>query len=72
MNPYEFVTIKEIVLEAVGRESTAFRFTLDKDGKVTNLNEDNKRIATDISENGSHNWQEGEDYENDGYYEDHE
>ena len=71
MNPYEFVTIKEVKLEAVGRESTAFRFTLDKDGKVTDLNEDEKRIATNISSTGEHNWQEGEDYE-DGYYEDHE
>lgn len=70
VNPYEFVTVKELTLEAVGREATAFRFTLDKDGKVTDLNEDEKRIATDITGNGSNNWQES--YSDDGYYEGHD
>jgi len=68
VNPYEFVTIKELTLEAVGREATAFRFTLDKDGVVTDLNEDEKKIATDIGTGGQHNWQEDHGYEDD--YED--
>lgn len=69
MNPYKMVTIKEVILDKVGREVTAFRFTLDKDGIVTNLNEDEKRIATDIGSNGQHNWQENNDSEEYDYEE---
>ena len=70
MNPYKIVTIKDLVLEGIGREKTAFRFNLDKDGKVTDLNEIEKRIATDVSSQGSNNYQEnGEEYYNEGYEE---
>jgi hypothetical protein len=69
MNPYEFVTIKELELEAVGREKTAFRFTLNEDGDVTDLNEIEKKIATDVGEDGAHGWEESESYEEEYEYE---
>ena len=38
INPYSTITIKEAVLKITGDEETAFRFVLDKDGKVTDVN----------------------------------
>ena len=37
INPFSTVTIKEVVLRITGDEETAFRFVLDKDGKVTDV-----------------------------------
>jgi len=38
MNPYSVVVQKEISLNVTGDEKTAFRFVVDKDGSVTNVN----------------------------------
>ena len=38
INPYSTITIKEAILKITGNEETAFRFVLDKDGKVTDVN----------------------------------
>lgn len=39
MNPYSLVGSKEITLNETGQEQTAFRFTLDNQGKVKNVSE---------------------------------
>jgi len=38
INPFSTITIKEVVLRITGNEETAFRFVLDNDGKVTDVN----------------------------------
>ena len=38
INPFSTITIKEVVLRITGDEKTAFRFVLDNDGKVTDVN----------------------------------
>jgi hypothetical protein len=38
INPFSTITIKEVVLRITGDEETAFRFVLDNDGKVTDVN----------------------------------
>jgi len=48
VNPYRVITVTEFELEAVGREKTAFRFRLNKDGEVTELNNLEKKIATSV------------------------
>lgn len=37
INPYSTVMIKEVVLRLSGDEKTAFRFTVDKEGEVTDI-----------------------------------
>ena len=39
INPYSTVTIKEVILRISGDEGTAFRFTLNKDGDVIDINQ---------------------------------
>jgi len=38
INPFSTITLKEVVLRTTGDEETAFRFVLDNDGKVTDVN----------------------------------
>ena len=38
INPFSTITLKEVVLRITGDEETAFRFVLDNDGKVTDVN----------------------------------
>ena len=45
LNPYKTVTIKRVVLRVTGDEETAFRFTLDNEGKVVDVNELPKKLA---------------------------
>lgn len=44
LNPYQLITVKELTFENSGQEKTAFRFTLDKDGKVTDISTLNRSI----------------------------
>jgi len=48
INPYSIVAVKEFELEAVGRERTAFRFRLNKDGEVVEINYLEKKLATSL------------------------
>ena len=45
LNPYKTVTIKRVILRVTGDEETAFRFTLDNEGKVVDINELPKKLA---------------------------
>lgn len=38
INPFQIVTVKDVVLDITGSEKTAFRFTVDKEGKVSDIN----------------------------------
>lgn len=44
LNPYSIVLIKEIELSYKGQEETVCRFTLDDEGKVTEINDLEKRF----------------------------
>lgn len=47
INPVvKMITIKDIILEKNGDDKTAFRFTLDKKGNVTDVNDLQKDLAT--------------------------
>ena len=46
INPYATITIKEVVLKITGDEETAFRFVLDKDGDVTDVNHLKKSLIS--------------------------
>jgi hypothetical protein len=50
INPYSVVVQKEVNLNAAGAEKTAFRFTIDKDGSVTNINSLPKSLTKDALE----------------------
>ena len=39
INPFQIVTVKDVVLNTTGSEKTAFRFTIDKEGNVTDINQ---------------------------------
>ena len=39
LNPYGIVTVREITLTEKGQEITAVRFTVDEEGKVSNVNQ---------------------------------
>ena len=39
LNPYGIVTVREIILTKKGQEITAVRFTVDDQGKITNINQ---------------------------------
>tara|TARA_R100001143_G_C3346425_1_gene127041 strand:+ start:193 stop:813 length:621 start_codon:yes stop_codon:yes gene_type:complete len=39
INPFQIVTVKDVVLDITGSEKTAFRFTVDKEGEVSDVNE---------------------------------
>lgn len=45
LNPYSTATISEKILQGTGDEVTFFRFYLDKDGNITDLNEIEKPLA---------------------------
>lgn len=75
MNPsMTTAALRKIILHTNGDEKTAFRFTIDKEGKITNLNELEKPLAsTNLNQNDyyqSPDYGEDEpesvpDYEND-------
>ena len=44
LNPYRVITVKELILINTGDEKTAFRFTLDKTGKVIDVNQLSKSL----------------------------
>lgn len=46
INPFSTITIKEVILKTIGDEETAFRFVLDKDGKVTDINHLKKSLIS--------------------------
>ncbi len=46
INPYSTVTIKEVILRISGDEGTAFRFTLNKDGDVIDINQLKKSLIS--------------------------
>jgi hypothetical protein len=46
INPYKTVVTKKINLENTADEKTAFRFVLDRNGNVKDINEISKKIAT--------------------------
>ena len=46
INPYSTVMIKEVVLRLSGDEKTAFRFTVDKEGEVTDISNLEKSLLT--------------------------
>ena len=50
ISPYGIAMVKELVLEADGEEKTAFRFTLDREGNVTKVNQLTKTLARDFRE----------------------
>ena len=37
INPFQIVTVKDVVLGITGTEETAFRFTVDRDGNVSDI-----------------------------------
>lgn len=45
LTPYKVVVMKEIILNANGDEETGFRFTLNQQGEVTEVNQLSKNIA---------------------------
>lgn len=72
MNPsVTTVAIKKVTLYANGDEKTAFRFTVDKDGKITNVNELEKPLAINkLNQNNQYeepNWEssDSDDYNRD-------
>ena len=51
INPYiRLITQKTVELEKTGSEKTAFRFTIDKTGDVTNVNDLEKKLAISRSD----------------------
>ena len=38
INPFQIVTVKDVVLDITGSEKTAFRFTVNRDGEVSEIN----------------------------------
>ena len=38
INPFQIVTVKDVVLGITGSEKTAFRFTVNRDGEVSEIN----------------------------------
>ena len=47
INPFQIVTVKDVVLDITGSEKTAFRFTVDKEGEVSDVNELPKTLTTE-------------------------
>jgi len=45
INAFKTIAIKEVLLSAKGEEKTAFRFTVNKDGDVIDLNQLPKKLA---------------------------
>ena len=45
INPFQIVTVKDVVLDITGSEKTAFRFTVDDEGKVIQTNQLEKGLA---------------------------
>lgn len=60
INPYQIVTVQTVELMESYEEKTAFRFTLDKDGDVTAVNDIEKKLATSAKAY--------DDLRNGGYY----
>ena len=73
INPFLTATEKHVVLEKGGQEKTVFRFIVDKDGNITEINELQKIIAganepptypgeynDDVDVEEPYEWQDGE------------
>lgn len=45
INPYKIVTVKEVILTVKAEEKTAFRFTVNQNGDVIDINELPKNLA---------------------------
>ncbi len=48
VNPWKLEYVKTVILKMNGDEITAFRFTLDKDGNITNFNNLEKKFVREI------------------------
>jgi hypothetical protein len=46
INPFKIITIQNVILMENGNEQTAFRFIVNRDGNVTEINRLHKKIAT--------------------------
>lgn len=49
LNPYSVGMAKELVLTVNGQEKTAFRFRLDNDGSIVEVNELEKTLVTNVN-----------------------
>jgi hypothetical protein len=49
LNPYSVGMAKELVLTISGQEKTAFRFRLDNDGNIIEINELEKTLVTNVN-----------------------
>ena len=45
INPFQIITVEDVVLDISGSEKTAFRFTVDKEGKVSDINHLSKTLT---------------------------
>ena len=45
LNPYQRIKTKEVVLKKKGQEETVFRFTMDENGNIVNINEIPKKLV---------------------------
>ena len=49
INPFQIVTVKDVVLDITGSEKTAFRFTVDKEGEVSDINYLSKTLTREAA-----------------------
>jgi hypothetical protein len=49
INPFAIVTVKDVVLNDTGEEKTAFRFTIDREGEVIEINQLPKKLTRKIN-----------------------
>ena len=59
LNPYKIISINKLVLEDSGDELTVLRFTLDKEGKVIDMNYLEKSLVRVIMEGNSSQEEQG-------------
>ena len=60
LNPYKIVLIKNIVLSKIGEEKTVCRFSINKDGEVTDINNLEKSLVESNSYNEENKYGEVE------------
>jgi|TARA_R110000824_G_scaffold10866_1_gene47578 hypothetical protein len=48
INPFQIITVKNVILHDTGEESTAFRFVIDQHGDVSELNELPKSLTKKV------------------------
>jgi len=49
INPFQIITVKDVTLDITGSEKTAFRFTVDKDGEVSDINHLPKTLTNQVT-----------------------